>query len=178
VALIDRPVRRYFREVNQTSTADEINTPLIPRRADHYLQLLAYHLEPVIDDISYSTTATWAMDVILIPIDQALTDWTLDNGTVGVDAPSVTKLIDSWRWAGGEGHIVTQGGYLIPQMLTQGVTYCDLAVPAAFLKARRWQGPNQTFGVMGWLDYRWVKASPGDMAALNLQWRIQGNPAT
>jgi len=176
--LQDFASRRYFRPIQQGGATEELESTLIPRRADHYVNLVGYHLEPVIDSITFSTTATWLIDIVLVPVQQDWGDWSLDNGLPGVDAPPLTQLIDSWRVDGGVGRVVTEGGYLIPRHFTNPVTYCDIAVPSVHLSARRLEGLTQTYGIQGWLDYRWVKGSPAEMAAVNLAWSIQGVPLT
>lgn len=170
--------RRYFRAITVSATEIKVGRTIVPVRADHYVRLLGYRVVPIIDDITYSTTAVWDIDAVLSPIREGWQDWTLDNaGPPPVDAPPFTNLIDSWRWSF-ESKVVTTGANMIIRTIQEPPVYCDLALPAVFLAGRRWGGADQTYGLMGWVDFEWVKGTSAEMAAVNLAWSKQGVPQT
>ena len=170
--------RRSFRINTHSITDVDLNHTILPLRADHYARVLGYRIELILDDVTYSTTATWHVDLVLstVPFDEDVWgSWSLDN-LPSAGAPPVSPMLDVYRFHGGEGRIVTSGGYLVVLEARSEPVVCDVAVPAIYMVSRRLTGVNQTYGVAGYVDYEWVKASPGDMAAINLAWAVKGLP--
>jgi len=169
--------RLYFNVRSANTTETDLYKRLIPYRADHYVRLLGYRAEYVAGTVTFSTTATWEADCILATVPNEWGDWTLNQPSVdGLLTPPDGVLIDSWRFSGGIGRISTNGGYVVPKMARSEPVICDLAVPGVFIATRRTAGLNQRFGIMGYIDYEWVRGNPGEMAAVNMHWSAQGEP--
>jgi len=167
--------RLWFNRNTFSQSTVDIDHVLIAPRADHYIQLLGYRIELLIDAITYSTTTTYGMDIVLSTVSPAdWGAWTLD--AVASLTPPPASIVDGWRFEGGVGRVVTQGGYIIPTMARTQPYVCDLALPALRVVGRRFLGLSQALQFAGYIDYKWLKGTPAEMSAVNLAWNIQGPP--
>lgn len=170
----------FRRPVNlsQLSTTEtDLTSVLLPSRANTLYRLRGYRFSLVIDSIAYSTTSTWEINIALSTERENWGDWTFDT-RAPADIIPARQMIDGWMTSGGNGRVVTEGGYLVVRMLHLEPVITNLIIPSAYLALRRTGGAAQTFGITGWLDYELVTATPGEMAAVNLNWGIQGVPPT
>lgn len=167
--------RVYFTQTTESDTQVDILKTVIPLREGYVIGLKAYMVEALARPITYSTTATWRIDAILTTERRDPGDWDLVAITPASRIPA-EPTIDSWRFDGGSGRIVTQGGYLIYAVDHQPAIYTDLLVPALFVVGRRISGLNQSYSLKGWIDFEWVKASPATIAAVHLAWGSKGLP--
>lgn len=159
--------RRFFHRLAAAAILD-LTAPLAPARPDHIVRLLGYQLAIVMDDIVYSTTATWMVDVLLDTRPEDYGSW----GIVGTNF-SPSTVIDAQRFDGGVGRVVTSGGYLIKRTDSHPPVVCDLEVPSLFVHSRRLLGLDQAYVLTGWIDFQWVKATPTKIAAVGLAWNVQ-----
>lgn len=171
--------RRYFKHLQESSTIRELYFQVLPPRPDHVVRLLGYRLEVIISEITYSTTATWRIDVVLSAQRVVQTGWSLDSAVLGT-TPYQGQTIDAWRMDGGTGRIQVEGAYLINANSSNRVppVVTDILVPGITMNSRRLAGLDQIYGLSGYIDFEWKKANEALLAAVNLAWNTQLSVAT
>lgn len=169
--------RRWFNAISKSNTDIDVLETLVPQREGYVCRLRGYHVQCVVESITYSTTATWQVDAVLTTERRDLGQWSIVSGNTIQEVPQ-GSTIDGWRFDGGVGRVVTSGGYLITRTDSTPPVSTDLEIPALYILGRRLTGLSQFYVLMGWVDFEWVRASSAKVAAVHQAWSSQGTPRT